>query len=209
MLLELAHDVGHRRCLLADRDIDTDQVLPFLVDNSVDGERRLAGLAITDDQLALTPADRHHGVDGLETGLHRLRHRLACDHAGRDLLERRCLRGLERASAIDGPAKRIDHAADQRLAHRHLHNAAGAANAIALGDVLIVADNHGPHGVALEIQGQPIGIAREFDHFALHHAGQAVNARDTVGQTDDDALGAGLWFGFELLDFLLDQLADF
>src|SRR3982750_1289942 len=58
-----------------------------LVDDRIDRDGGLAGLAVADDQLALPAADRHHRVDGLESGLHRLRHRLASDHAGRDLLD--------------------------------------------------------------------------------------------------------------------------
>ena len=52
-------------------------------------DRGLAGLAVADDQLALAAADRHHAVDRLEAGLHRLAHRLAIHDAGRDALDRR------------------------------------------------------------------------------------------------------------------------
>src|SRR5574337_996665 len=62
-------------------------VLTLLVDDRVDRHRGLAGLAVADDQLALAAADRHHRVDGLQAGLHRLRHRLPCDHARRHLLD--------------------------------------------------------------------------------------------------------------------------
>ena len=75
VFFELADHVLDRRRLLADRDVDADQVLAFLVDDRVDRHRRLAGLAVADDQFALAAADRHHRVDRLQAGLHRLRHR--------------------------------------------------------------------------------------------------------------------------------------
>ena len=50
-------------------------------------DRGLAGLTVTDDQLALAAADRGHGVDRLDAGLQRLLDRLALDDRGRLQLE--------------------------------------------------------------------------------------------------------------------------
>ena len=82
-LAQLVDDRGHRRLLLADGDVDADDVLALLVDDRVDRDGGLAGLAVADDQLALAAADRDHRVDGLDAGLQRLVHRLAGDDAGR------------------------------------------------------------------------------------------------------------------------------
>src|ERR1043165_3279514 len=49
--------------------LDADDPGALLVDDGVDRDRRLAGLAVADDQLALAAADGDHGVDGLEAGL--------------------------------------------------------------------------------------------------------------------------------------------
>ena len=65
VLLQGAHDVGDRRHLLADGDVDTLNTGVLLIDDGVDGNRGLADLPIADDQLALPAADRHHGVDTL------------------------------------------------------------------------------------------------------------------------------------------------
>jgi hypothetical protein len=43
---------------LADRDVDRDDVVVLVVDDRVDRDRRLARLAVADDQLALAAADR-------------------------------------------------------------------------------------------------------------------------------------------------------
>ena len=79
-LLEAADELGDRRALLADRDVDALDLLlrvagrpvVALVDDRVDRDRGLAGLAVADDQLALAAADGGHGVDGLDAGLQRL-----------------------------------------------------------------------------------------------------------------------------------------
>src|SRR4029453_11949328 len=91
ILFERADDLGDRRALLPDRDVDAVELLALiarlvdlaLVDEGVDRDRRLAGLAVADDQLALAAADRHQRVERLQTGLHRFVHRLARDDAGR------------------------------------------------------------------------------------------------------------------------------
>ena len=66
-----------------DRHVDALHAQATLVEDRVDGDRGLAGLAVADDQLALAPADRRHGVDGLDAGLQRLVHGLAAHDAGR------------------------------------------------------------------------------------------------------------------------------
>ena len=92
VLFERADDLRDRRLLLTDRDVDADDVLALLIDDRVDRDRGLAGLAVADDQLALSAADRNHGVDGLESGLQRLFDRAAVDDARRDALDRDCAR---------------------------------------------------------------------------------------------------------------------
>ena len=90
-VLERLDDLRHGRALLADGDIDAIElgllvgagVDGLLVDDGVDGDGGLAGLAVADDQLALAAADRDQRVDGLQAGLHRLVHRLARNDAGR------------------------------------------------------------------------------------------------------------------------------
>ena len=80
--LEDAHGARHRRPLLADGDVDADQVLALLVDDGVDGDGGLARLPVADDQLALAAADRDHRVDGGDAGLDRRVDVLAANHAG-------------------------------------------------------------------------------------------------------------------------------
>ena len=190
VLLELAHHVLDRRRLLADRDVDADEVLALLVDDRVDRDRGLAGLAVADDQLALAAADRHHRVDRLQAGLHRLRHRLALDHAGRDLLDDVAHLRVDRALAVDRLAERVDDAADQLRADRHVEDAARALDGVAFGDVLVGAQDHRADRVALEVQREAERVVRELEHLALHRVGQAVDAADAVGDRHHRALRA-------------------
>ena len=81
VVLEGGHRLGHRGVLLPDGDVDALHALAGLVDDGVDRHRRLARLAVADDQLALPAPDGRHGVDGLDPGLQGLAHRLAAHDA--------------------------------------------------------------------------------------------------------------------------------
>ncbi|MDT4853252.1 hypothetical protein FQZ97_875120 [compost metagenome] len=213
-LLQGTHHVLDRRGLLANRDVNAGHVLTLLVDDGVDGHGGLAGLAVTDDQLALTTAHGHHRVDRLQAGLHRLVHRFTGDHARSDLFDHVGHLGVDRAFAVDRSAQGIDHTTDQFGADRHRQDLARALDGLAFGDVLVLTQNHGADGVALQVQSQAKGghavlVGREFQHFALHHIGQAVHADDTVGHRHHGALVAHITRCAQTLDAGLDQFRDF
>src|SRR5258707_9698294 len=143
MLLELAHHVGDRALLLSDRDVDAFNARALLIDDGVDGHRRLAGLAVADDELTLTAPDRHHGVDGFEAGLDRLRYALAENDARRHALERRLQLGIHRALAVDGLPKCIDHASQNLRANRYFEDAPRGLDPGAFGNVFVGPAHHG------------------------------------------------------------------
>ena len=76
MLFETLHHRRHGGILLADGDVDADDASALLIDDRVDGNGRLAGAPIADDQLALPAANGDHRIDRLDARLERLVHRL-------------------------------------------------------------------------------------------------------------------------------------
>ncbi len=83
LLGERRDGLGDGGGLLADGDVDALHAQATLVEDRVDGDGGLAGLAVADDQLTLATTDRDQRVDRLDAGLHRLVHRLAAHDAGR------------------------------------------------------------------------------------------------------------------------------
>ena len=154
VLLQDADGLRDLRLLLADGDVDADHVGVTLVDDRVERHGGLAGLAVTDDQLALTAADRDHGVDRLDTGLQRLVDVGALDHARSDALDRAALVGRDRALAVDRLAERVDDAADQRIADRDGGDLTGAADLVALFNCLVVTEDEDADGVLFQVEGQ-------------------------------------------------------
>lgn len=110
--------------LLADGNIDA--VNRFarlkslaLVDYGVYSDSSLADLTVTDDQLTLSTAYRHHRVYGLDTGLQRLLHRLAVDHSRCLALKRQPYKlAVDRLFAVDRLAEHIDDTSQQTLRPR-------------------------------------------------------------------------------------------
>ena len=80
ILLEGLHKLSDSRTLLTNGDVNTVQLLllilaivpPLLVENDVDSNGGLSGLAVTDDQLTLTTANGNYGVNGLDASHHGL-----------------------------------------------------------------------------------------------------------------------------------------
>ncbi len=209
MLFELAHDVGDGRCLLADGDVDAEEILALLVDDGVDGDGSLAGLAVADDQFALAAADGHHRVHALQTGLHRLRHGLTPDDARRDLFDLVGQLGVDRAFAIDRLTEGVDHATQQFGTDRHFQNTAGGLDHVAFGNVFVFAKNHGADGIALKVERHAEGVAGKFEHFALHDVLQAVHTADAIGDGNHGALRAHFRCALQVLDLALDQFRNF
>ena len=143
------HHLGHGRALLPDGDIDTDDAVALLVQDGIQRDGGLAGLAVTDDELTLAAANGDHAVDGLDTGLKRHGNGLTLDDAGRGAFHRGIAGGFHRAFAIDGRTEGIDDTADEGFAHRDRHNTAGAADGIAFLDAAVIAQNDDSDGIFL------------------------------------------------------------
>jgi hypothetical protein len=165
-------------------------------------------LAVTDDELALTAADRDHGVDGLEARLHGLVDRLALHDAGRLELHAAAELAVDGALAVDGLAERVHHAADEGGAHGHVDDAAGALDRVAFADLLVAAEDGDADVVVFEVEHEAHQLAGELHQLAGHGALETVHAGDTV---TDGEHGTGLHHFDGLLvrsDLLLDDLRD-
>src|SRR6185437_15714411 len=173
--------------LLTDGAVDANHVVAALVDDGVEDDRGLAGLAVANDQLALAAADGDHRVNGLDAGLQRLANGLAVHDAGGEALEIVALRALNRAFIVQGLAERIHHAADQLVADGHGHNLVGALDGIAFANFRVIAEEHGADLIFLEVQRNAEDAVRKLDHLAGHALIEAVDARDAVADGDDRA----------------------
>ena len=164
-----------------------------LTDDRIDGDGRLAGRTITDDQFALTAADRDHRVDRHDAGLHRLSHRPPPDDARRQLLDGiRHLAG-HRTVAVERLAQRVDDPSEQTLADRHLQQLSGGAHLAALAEARVVAQHDRADFGFVEVQREPGDSAPEVEHLVEHRVGEAFDLGHAVADLANhaDALSRG------------------
>src|SRR5262245_40146668 len=194
--------LGHGRSLLADGHVDADHVFALLVNDRIERDGGLAGLAVADDQFALAAPDRDHRVNRFEAGLQRLFHPLAVDDARRDALDRHVILGNDRAFAVGGLSTRVDPAADHRLARRHLDDSFGALDDVTFFDRLKFAEQDRADLVLFEVERESRRALLEFQQLAGHHLFEAVNSGDPVADLDHRADFGHGHAGVEMLDLL-------
>src|SRR3954453_560090 len=209
VLLQRRPDAGDRRALLADGEVDAAHLqlgvarrpVGLLVDDRVDRDRRLAGLPVADDELALATTDRRHRVDRLDARHQRLLDALPL-HDGRRLeLQRPPGLGLDVAEAVDRIAQRVDHAAEEAVADGHREDLAGAPDLLALLDAAELAEDDDADLTDVQVQRQAKGAVLEAQQLVGHDAGQALHAGDPVaGLADPPDLLAGRGRGVVGLD---------
>jgi len=217
VVLQRLDDARHGGALLPDADVDAIELLrlvaarvdALLVEEGVDRDGRLAGLAVADDQLALAAADGHERVDRLEAGLHRLVHRLAGDDARSLHLDAGVDDVDQRALAVDRVAEAVDHAAEKALAHLRAHDRAGALDRVAFLDVAVVAEDDDADIVGLEVEGHALQAVGEGHHLAGLDLVEAVDAGDAVADGDDLADLGHVGRAVELVDLLLEDGGNF
>ena len=104
------------------------------------------------------------------------------------------LRALDRRSAVERDAERIDDPADHRVADRDRHDLPGAADGVALLDLVPLAEQHRGDVVLLEVQREAGDAVVELEPLERDAAVEAVDAGDAVADLDDgaDLLDVGL-----------------
>ena len=92
----------HRRSLLADSNVNTDAVLPLLINDGINGDGRFPRAAVADNELALTAPDGHQGVDGFDPRLEGLMNGLTIRNTRRPVLDGPIFLGFDGAFTVNG-----------------------------------------------------------------------------------------------------------
>src|SRR5437867_7877973 len=207
-LFEYLDDARHRRALLADGDVDADDVLALLVDDGVHRDGGLAGLPVADDQLPLATPDGDHRVDGLDPGLQGLAHGLALDHPGRPDLHTAELLGRDRPFAVQRGANRVDDPPDDGLPDGDFRNPARPLDQIPLLDMLVGAQDHRTDVVLFQVERDPLETAGELQQLAGHRPVQPVDLGDAVLDLQHGADFGYVYLLLEGLHLLSDDGTD-
>jgi len=208
VLAQLGNNLGNRGALLADGDVDTDNIATLLVDDRIDSYGGLAGLTVTNDQFALSTSDWNHGVNCLEAGSHWLMNRFTVyDAGGLDLNLAEAV-GVDRAFAVDGLSDGVNNTANQCVAYRNFGDAAGTLNRIALFNLGELTENSGADVIFFQVENHTGYAAGKLQQLTGHGTCQAVDTGNTVTDGDDCAGFRHLNLLAILLDLFSDDLAD-
>ncbi len=179
MVAQVGDDLGDGGCALADGAIDANDVLIALVEDGVDRDRRLAGPAITHDQLALAAADRNQRVDDLESGLQR--------HGDRGPVHDRHSRAFDRQAracehssfAVEWQSERIDDTPQQPVADRHVHDPARSPDFVARVHLPVVAEHDDADLLFVYVEGDARHAAAQGEQLVEADPGEAGHPGDT------------------------------
>ena len=136
----------------------------------------------------LASADRGHGVDGLDPGLHQLVDWLAAgDPHGAVDSTRRVSPADDRALVVDRLAERVHHAADHCLTDRDAEQFAvgGGDPGLAASWIWVYSPRMmTPTEFSSRLKASPLTPFWEGDHLAGHHAREAVDPGDPVADLE-------------------------
>ena len=195
VLAELGDDLGDGGAALADGAVDADDVLVALVDNGIDRDGGLAGLTVTQDELALAAAYRDQRVDGLDARLQRRLDARAVHDPRRLALDGQALRGAHGTALIQGLARCAHDAPQQRLADGDVEESARAPDLTARLDPRAGIEQHYADLVRVQVEGHAQEVAGEADELLALYAGNPPDARDTLAHIDRGADLLGMSIG--------------
>ena len=188
-LLQVGCDLGDRRVLLPDRNVDALHPGVGLVDDGVDQDGGLSGLPVADDQLALATPDRGQGVDRLDAGLQRFLDRLALHNRGCLGFEQPTLGGVYRPLPVDRVPQRVHDSAKERITDRHGKHPPRGAHLVTLLELGGLPHEHGTDLSRIEVERGADQATGELEELGSHSARQPGNGRHTVPNRGDVADG--------------------
>ncbi len=209
VLGERLHNLRDGGALLADGAVDADEVVLRVVDDGVEQDGGLAGLAVADDELALAAADGDHGVNGFEAGGHGLAHGLAIDDAGGEALDGKEFGGGDGALIVDGRPKGVDHTADHGGADGNGENFAGALDLFAFLQLGVITEDDRAHLILFKRESEAGDVVRKAEQLASHDFVEAVDAGNAVTKRGDGANLVDLDLGVVVRDLRAKKLCDF
>ena len=172
MFLKHTHYSGYVRSFLAYCNVYainsfTLFVKLLLIDNGIDYNCCFACLAVADNQFTLSPANRNHGINRLNTSLKRLVYRLTENNTGSFSFERHFKRfSGNRPFTVDGICKGIHHPANKSFTCTDRSNTPGAFYRVTFFYILGLAQQYHPNIIFFKVQYQSVQTAFKLNKFA-------------------------------------------
>ena len=174
-----------------------------MIDDRVDGNGCLPGLAVTDDQFALAAPNRNHRINGLDTCLNRCVHILPLHNAWCNAVDgAKACRG-DRAFSIDWLAQRVDNPADHCVTHWYRSDPARTMHDHTFCNLGVFTHDNYTDAVFFQIKGRPHHPIGKLYQLLRLNIGQALHACDPITSFDHYTDIAYANLGFKVLNLSL------
>merc|ERR1719431_2446745 len=159
-------------------------VEPLLVDDGVNGNGSLSCLPVSNDQLTLSTANWHQGVDSLDSCLHRLADRLSGDDARGFQANPELLTGAKGTLAINGISKSINNTTKHFHTNGDIHDGTSSLDDISLLDQFVITEDDHTDIVRLQVEGHTLESGAEFHHLLCLDVLKSINTSNTVSNRE-------------------------
>ena len=184
MIFQGFYHAGNRGSFLSYSDIDTDNILAFLIDDGVHGYRCFTGLPVTDDQLPLAAANGNNGINGFESRLEWFMNGFPIDYSRGIVFNGTEFIGFDFTFSVNGLTKGIDNAANHGFSYRNFHNTTGPLDLVPFSDLRKLTKDNAANIIFLQVHGHTVNAPGEFQKFAGHSHFQTMNPGDSVSYLD-------------------------
>jgi hypothetical protein len=198
LLVELSDKLGNGGTLLSNTNVDACKrlLLGLLVDNGINGNSGLSGLTITNDKLTLSTSNRDQGIDGLESGKHRLGNGLSRDDTrGLDFRTGACA-VIERGTSINWLTDTVNDTSEELLSDRNIDDSSSTLNGVTFQNITIISKDDNSNIVLFQVECHTAETAGKDNHLSGLYVTESVDTGDTISNGDDGTslgvLGSGV-----------------
>merc|ERR1712215_124809 len=194
-ICEPLDNLGNSGSLLSNSNVNavkfllgiTSFVEPLLVDDGVNSNSSFSSLSVSNDQLTLSTANWHKGVDSLDTSLHRLADGLSWDDTRGLKTNSELLLCSQGTLAINWVSKSIDNTSKNFHANGNIHNSTGSLDNITFLDKFVITKDDNTNVVWLQVKSHALQSGAEFHHFLCLDILKAIDTSNTVSNGQDTA----------------------
>ena len=187
IFLQGCNGLGDGGSALADGAIDAQNILAALVEDRVDRNCGLPGLAVAEDQFALAAPNGYERVDDFEAGLQRHGDGRAVHDMRGGTLDGQELAGEHRPVAVERTAERVDDAPEQSIAHGHVHDPARALHFISRVEMRVFAEQNDANFIRVHVERNAEHVSGKRHQFIVANAGKPRHLGDAGGDAGDRA----------------------
>mmetsp|Transcript_2781 Transcript_2781/g.4206 ORF Transcript_2781/g.4206 Transcript_2781/m.4206 type:complete len:523 (+) Transcript_2781:251-1819(+) len=182
LLIKLSYELSNGGSLLSNSDVDTGKglLLGLLVNNGINGDGSLSSLTISNNQLTLSTSNGDQGINGLESGKHRLGNGLPGNDTGGLYLSTGACAVVKGSSSIDGLTNSVNNTSKKLGSNGNVYDGSGTLDSVSLQNITIISEDNHSYVILLKVEGHTTKSAGEDNHFSGLYVGKTVNTGDTI-----------------------------